>query len=181
VTLPDPQRPLGLEARAVRLVEPDEAWPRLFDAEATRLAEALGPLARAIEHYGSTAVPGLLAKPILDLLVGTDAFGDPAPFVTRLAPIGYEYAPWAGVPGHQVYGRGQPRTHLLHLVPFGGPAWHRSLAFRDRLRADASLRDGYAALKRELAARYPTDRARYTAEKSAFIDQVVGPPAVEGR
>jgi GrpB-like predicted nucleotidyltransferase (UPF0157 family) len=141
-----------------------------------RIAETLGPLARAIEHYGSTAVPGLPAKPILDLLVGTDQFGDPVPFVTRLAPLGYEYASWAGVPGHQVFGRGRPRTHLLHLVPFGGPAWQRALGFRDRLRADSTLRDEYAALKHALAERYPTDRAQYTAEKASFIDRVVGPP-----
>jgi GrpB-like predicted nucleotidyltransferase (UPF0157 family) len=169
-----PDSPLGLEKGAVRLVDPDPRWEALFRVEAERIAHALGPLARAIEHYGSTSIPGLAAKPILDLLVGTDRFGDPGPFAARLEPLGYEYAPWAGVPGHQVFGRGQPRTHLLHLVQFDGPSWHEALRFRDRLRADAKLRDAYATLKRELAARFPADRPRYTAEKSAFIEQVVG-------
>ena len=176
---PNPNSPLGLEAHAVRLVESDPTWPAQFEVEAARIRGALGPLARAIEHYGSTAVPGLPAKPILDLLVGTDQFGDHAPFLARLEPLGYEYASWARVPGHQVFGRGRPRTHLLHLVPFGDLAWHRALAFRDRLRTDDLLRDEYAALKHVLAARYPMDRAQYTIAKASFIDRVVGPPAGE--
>lgn len=170
----DSDSALGLEVGTVRLVDYDPRWPTLFGVEATRVAEALGSLARAVEHYGSTSVPGLAAKPILDLIVGTDQFGDPAPFTTRLEPLGYEYAHWAGVAGHQVFGRGRPRTHLLHVVPFDGPTWRRALRFRDSLRSDGTLRDAYAALKRELAARYPNDRPRYTAGKTAFIESVVG-------
>ncbi len=114
---------LGLELNAVRLVDSDPRWPTLFVAETVRILEALGPLARGIEHYGSTSVDGLVAKPILDILVGTDQFGDPKPFAFRLEPLGYEYAHWAAVPDHQLFGRGQPRTHLLHVVRFGGLEW----------------------------------------------------------
>ncbi|MBA3670712.1 MAG: GrpB family protein [Gemmatimonadaceae bacterium] len=169
----DPDDDLGLDAGTVRLANYDPRWPALFRAEAERILEALGPLARAVEHYGSTSVPGLAAKPILDILVGTDQFGDPGPFTARLEPLGYEYAHWAGVPDHQVFGRGAPRSHLLHLVQFDGSSWRDALRFRDRLRTDATQRQAYAAVKLELATRYPTDRPRYTAEKGAFIEGVV--------
>ncbi|MEO8329073.1 MAG: GrpB family protein [Candidatus Nanopelagicales bacterium] len=165
---------LALEANAVRLVNFDPRWQALFIAETARILEALGPLARGIEHYGSTSVEGLAAKPILDILVGTDQFGDPKPFASRLEPLGYEFAHWAGVPGHQVFGLGQPRTHLLHVVRFGEVEWHQALNFRDRLRSDSNVRNAYSELKRELAAKYPTDKPRYTAEKTSFIDAVVG-------
>lgn len=169
------QSGLGLEANAVRLVESDPRWPALFTAEAERIAKALGPLAKGIEHYGSTSVAGLAAKPILDVLVGTDQFEDPDVFTVRLEPLGYDYAHWAGLSGHHVFGLGQPRTHLLHVVRFGGAEWHQALQFRDRLRSDVEMRNAYSTLKRELAAKYPTDRPRYTSEKTSFIEAVVGP------
>ena len=165
---------LGLEARTVSLVDSDPKWPEYFRVEAERIVEALGSFARAVEHYGSTSVPELAAKPILDILVGTEKFGDSSPFAARLEPLGYEYAHWAGVSGHQVFGRGQPRTHLLHVVRFDGAEWHQALRFRDRLRSSIELRKAYSALKKELAAKYPTNRPRYTAEKTSFIEAVVG-------
>ena len=168
-----PDHDLGLEAGTVRLVEADPRWPVLFQAEARRIAEALGPLARAVEHYGSTSVHGLAAKPILDILVGTDDPRNPAPFAARLEPIGYEYAHWAGVPGHLVFGRGAPRTHLVHVVQFEGAEWRDALRFRDRLRADDALRRAYVELKCELATRFPADRSRYTAGKTAFVRRAV--------
>lgn len=163
----------------MRLVDSDPRWPELFTFEAARIADALGPLARAIEHYGSTSVPQLAAKPILDILIGTEEFGDPDPFTIRLEPVGYEYAHWAGVPGHQVFGRGHPRTHLLHVVRFDDAEWRQALRFRDRLRSDVNLRNAYSHLKRELAAKYPDDKPRYTEEKTSFIEAVVGPHGLD--
>jgi hypothetical protein len=97
----------------------------------------------------------------------------PAVEVAALVPLGYEYAPWAGVPEHLVFGRGRVRTHLVHVVEHGGPAWQRALRFRDALRADAALAAAYADLKAALALRYPAERARYTAAKAAFIERVL--------
>jgi GrpB-like predicted nucleotidyltransferase (UPF0157 family) len=114
-----------------------------------------------------------VAKPLLDILVGGSEATDAAPYVAVLAPLGYDYSPHAGVPEHLVFGRGPARTHLVHVVRHGGGAWHRGLAFRDALRADAALRDRYAALKRELAQRHGGERNRYTAAKSAFVEQVL--------
>jgi GrpB-like predicted nucleotidyltransferase (UPF0157 family) len=138
-----------------------------------RLSDALGDLALAIEHFGSTSVPGIVAKPLLDILVGGPEATDPDPYIGALARLGYDYAPHAGVPDHFVFGRGLARTHLVHVVRYGAGAWHRALAFRDALRADTALRDAYAALKRELAQSYSTERSRYTELKSAFVERVL--------
>jgi GrpB-like predicted nucleotidyltransferase (UPF0157 family) len=168
----DPALP-GLTHGTVRLVEWTPRWAELFEVEAERLSEALGDLAIAIEHYGSTSVPGLVAKPLLDILVGGPDATDPLPYIAALTPLGYDYAPHAGVPEHLVFGRGTARTHLLHAVRYGGKAWRRGLAFRDALRADPKLREEYAALKRGLAERHAADRSRYTDAKSAFVDRVL--------
>jgi GrpB-like predicted nucleotidyltransferase (UPF0157 family) len=171
----------GLAHGAVQLAEWTPRWGELFAVEAARLRGALGNLAVAIEHYGSTSVPGLVAKPLLDILVGGPDASDAAPYIAALVPLGYDYAANAGVADHLVFGRGTTRTHLVHVVRYGGRAWQRGLAFRDALREDVALRDTYAALKRELAQQYGTERSRYTAGKSVFVQRVLSatrePPA----
>jgi GrpB-like predicted nucleotidyltransferase (UPF0157 family) len=157
----------------VQLANWTPRWAELFTEEAVRLRVALGDLALAIEHYGSTSVPGLVAKPLLDILVGGPETTDASPYIAALAPLGYDYAAHAGVAEHLVFGRGLARTHLVHVVRYGSAAWHRALAFRDALRGDAALRESYAALKRELAQRYGIDRNRYTEGKSAFVEHVL--------
>lgn len=164
--------PLGLGSGQVRLARPDPRWQRWFEEEAERIRAALQDREAAVEHVGSTSVPGLAAKPILDLLLGLPAPIDLPPVIAALNKLGYEHATWAGVPGSEVFGKGQPRTHLVHLVPIGSASWQRMLRFRDRLRADAGLRDDYGALKQALAARFPQDRAAYTEAKAAFITRV---------
>ena len=177
----DPALP-GLAHGVVELADWTPRWGELFAVEATCLRGALGDLAIAVEHYGSTSVPGLVAKPLLDILVGGPDASDATPYRSLLTPLGYDYAANAGVPDHLVFGRGTARTHLVHVVRYGGGSWQRALAFRDALRRDAGLRDTYAALKRELAQHHRLDRSRYTEAKSAFIEQVLQgyrePPAV---
>ena len=168
----DPALP-GLSHGAVQLMEWTPRWSELFIAEASQLRGALGDLAIAIEHYGSTSVPGLVAKPILDILVGGVQIDEPEPYIEALLPLGYDYAAHAGVPDHLVFGRGAARSHLVHVVQYGSLAWHRALAFRDALRADPRLRDTYGALKRTLALSYGDERSRYTAAKSGFVEQVL--------
>jgi GrpB-like predicted nucleotidyltransferase (UPF0157 family) len=168
----DPALP-GLAHGTVQLAEWTPRWAELFAEEAQRLRIALGNLAVAIEHYGSTSVPGLVAKPLLDILVGGPEATDAAPYRVALEPLGYDYAAHAGVPEHLVFGRGTARTHLVHVVRYGGGAWHRALAFRDALRADAGLRERYAALKRDLAQQHGAERSHYTAAKSAFVEHVL--------
>lgn len=174
--------PLGLESRTVRVVPYDARWPALFRAEATRLARAIsaaGIPALILEPVGSTAVPGLAAKPILDLAAGRRSEISADDYVPVLEAAGYVYRGNSGLPGREFFRRGDPRSHHLHLVECGGWHWRRYLGFRDALRADAVLRDAYAALKHNLAAQYPHDREAYIAGKTHFVEAVAHAQGIE--
>jgi len=164
---------LGLKHNTNRLVDYDPDWPAAFEAERRRLAEALGAVARGIEHYGSTSVSGMKAKPILDILIGVMPLEDWRQCHDPLLALGYDYAAHAGVPGHHIFGRGRDtteRTHLVHVVELGGESWRSNLAFRDALRTDPALREAYLAEKEHAVTAAPDSRARYNEAKQAFID-----------
>lgn len=166
---------LGLTHNENRLVEYDPRWPALFEHERARLAAGLGALGLAIEHYGSTAIPGLPAKPILDILVGVRPLDRWRDCHDPLVALGYDYAKDAGVPGHYIFGRGRhkgERTHLVHIVELGGESWTSNLAFRDALRTDLDLRARYVTLKQEAIARAPEGRAAYNDLKSEGIAEM---------
>jgi GrpB-like predicted nucleotidyltransferase (UPF0157 family) len=163
---------LGLKANLNLLVAYDPLWPVAFEDEKVRLAKVLGPVAKRIEHYGSTAVPGLCAKPILDIMVGIAPLSEWERCRPALEALGYDYAEGAGIPEHYIFGRGRDRmerTHLVHVVEYQGESWRGSLAFRDALRRDASLRESYAQEKERAAAAAPGNRAAYNLQKGAFI------------
>ena len=165
---------LGLERGTVRLVPYDPAWPALFADEAGRLRPALGPaLPLALEHMGSTAVPGLPAKPVLDLLAGHPPGAPVASYVAALVRAGYVHRGEQGIPGREFFRRGDPRAYHLHLAVDGGTFWREHLAFRDALRTRPELRDAYADLKLDLARRFPRDRESYTNGKTGFVRRVV--------
>jgi GrpB-like predicted nucleotidyltransferase (UPF0157 family) len=161
---------LGLEQGVNRLCEHNPLWAQAFEHEAARLRAALGARAIDIQHYGSTAVAGLRAKPILDLLIGVAHIDEGLAFIPTLGALGYDYAGSQGIAEHHIFGLGLARTHLTHVIEHGGEQWRRCLLFRDRLRAEPKLRRAYEALKLDLAARYPDNRPAYTAGKSAFIE-----------
>src|SRR5205814_208261 len=146
-------RRLGLEPGAVRLVVYDEAWRLLFCQERDRLLASLARGARVmhLEHIGSTAVLGLAAKPILDMLAAPADAGSVDSFVPPLQQAGYEYRPLVSTADRHFFRRGVPRQYHLHLTQFGSAVWNDQLTFRDRLRADASVARAYETLKRELA------------------------------
>jgi GrpB-like predicted nucleotidyltransferase (UPF0157 family) len=164
--------PLGLEPKKVRLRDSDARWPELYRAEHARLLPAIGPLVVGIEHFGSTSIPGIKAKPILDILVGLRKFDDGLLLVEPLASLGYDYVGAEMVPHDHLFGLGVARTHLLHAVEHGGYHWTRNLRFRDALRADPGLAAAYEAMKVDLATRFADSRAEYTAAKKAFIDKI---------
>jgi GrpB-like predicted nucleotidyltransferase (UPF0157 family) len=166
---------LGLESGVVRLVPYHAAWPRAFMTESRRLRRQLqdAGLPVTLEHMGSTAVPGLIAKPVLDILAGYPRGADPAPYVRAFVDAGYVHRGEQEIPGREFFRRGDPRAYHVHLVAIGSPFWLDHLAFRDRLRADVALRDAYAALKWELAGRFPNDRASYIEGKTDFVRSVL--------
>ncbi len=164
-----------LAARPVIVVDYDPNWPQAFDREHKRIVAALANVAgvTGIDHVGSTAVPGLAAKPIIDIMIGVRKLADGEQCIEPLEALGYEYKGEQGIPGRLYFGKGEPRTHHLHMVKHGCDFWERHLLFRDLLREQPDLRDEYAALKRALAERYRTDREGYTEAKTPFIQSAL--------
>lgn len=165
----------GLPPGSVVLADHNPKWAVLYVEEAARLATALGPAAIAMEHYGSTAIPGIKAKPILDILVGVRRLDDALEHIEALAALGYEHAADAGIPDHHIFAKGHARTHIVHFVEYGSARWEEALRFRDRLRAEPEEAKAYERLKIELAALHPDDRAAYTAGKTDFVERVQAP------
>jgi GrpB-like predicted nucleotidyltransferase (UPF0157 family) len=163
----------------VELVAYDPDWPGLFALEAERLRAVLDPAqVLGIEHFGSTAVPGLIAKPIIDILIAVCSLARAkAEAVAPILSLGYVY--WEDNPGpdRMFFVKGMPpygtrRTHHVHITEPAGEMWQRRLAFRDYLRAHPDEAQRYAALKRDLAQRYPTDREAYTDAKTDYVEAV---------
>lgn len=155
----------------IRVAPYDPAWPGRFAEERAGLSEAIGVWATGgIHHVGSTAVPGLDAKPIVDILVGVEGLEESRACFEPLATLDYLYAPYRAEEMHW-FCKPNPsrRTHHLHLVPTDSSRFREELAFRDRLRADPAIAKEYAALKRDLAARFSRDREAYTDAKADFI------------
>jgi len=160
----------------IQLVPPDPSWPAQFELERAALEDAIGEWARGgIHHIGSTSVPHLEAKPIIDILVGVSDLATARACFGPLAELDYLYAPYLPEEMHW-FCKPDParRTHHLHLVPVGSQRYRDELDFRDRLREDPRIAGHYASLKRELAERYRDDRDAYTQAKSAFVLAVLG-------
>ena len=163
----------------ITLVDYDPGWPAAFEEEATRLRDALGPLARRIEHNGSTSIPGMLAKPVIDIQISVakleplSAYGEP------LGRLGYSHTPHPDDAVCPFFKRPDrwPHTHHVHVVEAGGREEQCTLAFRDYLRTHADEARAYEALKRHLAARFIGDtsqaREQYSMAKSDFVERII--------
>jgi len=162
----------------VEIVPYDPVWVSLFDTEAARLRAALDPgLVAGIEHFGSTAVPGLAAKPIIDILVAVTSLATAmATMVEPIKALGYAYWAENPKPDRMFFVKGMPpygerRTHHVHITQPDGEMWRRRLPFRDYLRANPDEARRYETLKRDLATRFPADRERYTDAKSEYLEE----------
>jgi GrpB-like predicted nucleotidyltransferase (UPF0157 family) len=161
------------DAESVVVIEAYSAsWPGAFAAERARLTEIFGLPAERMEHVGSTAIPGLAAKPVIDIMVGADSLDGIEACIPRAVAGGYRYVEEfnALIPERRYFEKAN-RIHV-HAVAQGGPFWVRMLAFRDALRADASLRQDYESLKRRLAEAHRGDLAAYTDAKTPFIRSI---------
>jgi GrpB-like predicted nucleotidyltransferase (UPF0157 family) len=174
---------LGLGPIA-RLVEYNPEWPRLYLDEKARILAAIGPWVSRIEHVGSTAVQGLAAKPILDILVGLRDLADAGLCIPRMEGLGYEYVPEyeKELPMRRYFRKGprENRTHHVHMVEEGSDFWLEHLRFRDYLRDHPKEARRYERLKRDLAARFANDRDAYTASKAEFIRSILSQAAEAG-
>ena len=164
---------------SVVIVPPDPSWAIAFEHARSDMLLALGGRALGVEHIGSTSVPGLAAKPIIDLLIGVATMEDVPPCVPILEARGWEFP----VDFNRDLGARRfflrrnaegVRTHHAHFVVHRGPLWVEYLLFRDRLRASPDLRARYEELKRDLAGKFHDQRERYTASKTGFVKDVLG-------
>lgn len=167
-----------MSVEPVYVVPYDSSWPLLFARERDRILGVAGEWVDRIEHVGSTAVSGLAAKPVVDLLVGLRAISDAGACVSPLEGVGYSYWAEGAEPCHHLFVRFvdeemTARTHNLHLTEIRSPYWRDRLLFRDYLRENAETAQTYARLKRELAHRYRDDREAYTAAKSCFVSEIL--------
>jgi len=159
----------------VRIVPYDPSWPERFEEERAALADAIGDwVLGGIHHVGSTSVPGLEAKPVIDILVGVRDLDESRSCFDLLDTLGYLYAPYRSSEMHW-FCKPDPsrRTHHLHLVPAGSSRFRDELVFRDYLRTHRDVAEEYGALKRRLAKEFEHDREAYTDAKTEFISATV--------
>jgi GrpB-like predicted nucleotidyltransferase (UPF0157 family) len=162
----------------VTIVPADPAWTEKFEAGALLVRAALGNLVLGVEHIGSTSVPGLAAKPVVDMLVGLASMDEVLAARTALEARGWEFPESINaLLSDRRFGKLAPggvRSHHVHIVVFEGDEWRRLVAFRNALRASPELARRYEALKRDLAAKFADQREKYTAAKTDFVDDVLG-------
>ena len=155
-----------------RIVEYDQRWPILYEEEKALVVAATGTMADRVEHIGSTAVPGLGAKPIIDMMVGVPSVEGAERQRETLEGVGYE---WRGetVPGTLYLRKAKPRRFNLHLTQWDGDFWLTKILFRDFLRTHPETARQYEDLKRELMAQLASDPPAYNDAKASFIESVV--------
>ena len=162
-------------SQKIELKQYDHSWPEKFQIEKAALNVALeGFVYGAIEHVGSTSIPGLMAKPVIDIMVGVKSLELSKPCIQILEKHNYKYFPykidvmhWFCKPSDEF------RTHHLHLIPYQSELWKERIKFRDLLLNNDSVFKGYQSLKLELAKKYENDREKYTQEKWPFIKKAL--------
>jgi GrpB-like predicted nucleotidyltransferase (UPF0157 family) len=168
---------IGLERGVVRLAPYEDSWARVYEAEKARLQAAVGEHVLDIQHVGSTAIPGTVAKPILDIAVAVRSFEEAYVCVAPIEALGYEYKGENGIPRRHYFVRRDPETGQtlihLHMNELDGPDWENQVFFRDYMLAHPEAAEEYTALKQRLAAQFPRDREAYTEGKAPFIERIL--------
>ena len=166
---------IGLQRGSVKLVPYSSEWQSLFADEERILSASIGTYVMDIQHVGSTAIPGLEAKPVIDIAIPVRQLEDVEKCIKPLECLGYEHRADAGHPGRFFFAKGNPsrRTHYLHLVEWTSDSWKSYIRFRDYLRQHKEVAREYVRLKRELARKSQGNRAFYTPGKAEFIKSVL--------
>ncbi|WP_459193823.1 GrpB family protein [Halosimplex sp. J119] len=165
---------VGLERGTVELEPYRDEWRDHYEREVQRLTEIAGEWFLDFEHIGSTAIEGMVAKPIIDILAVVEEVDEANDLVPILEEHGYEHRP-GDVEGRLFLAKGPPtnRTHYLSITEQGSDFYREKLAFREYLREHHEAADQYASLKKRLAEAHPENRERYTAEKGAYIRDIL--------
>ena len=169
----------GLKRGTVQLVEHDAEWKRLFAEEKERLAAVLESVVLEIEHIGSTAIPGVPAKPIIDIAVLAPSFEKVQDVIEKLGALGYHYDEPRSSSERYFFSKGEPTSHHLSVTRPGVSYWHRQILFRDYLRSHSDVAAEYAELKRQLAKERHDNLQAYTGGKGQFIQQVLAKAETE--
>ncbi len=154
----------------------DPSWPEIFAGEAQAIRQALGNTLVGIEHVGSTAIPGLAAKPVIDIVACVTSLAAGTAAIPALEALGYDCRGENGIPGRLFFRKGLVefrRTHHLHLVEAGHEQWTSMLAFRDYLRARPGDARRYEELKHALAEKFRDNRSAYTNGKTQFVQAIL--------
>jgi GrpB-like predicted nucleotidyltransferase (UPF0157 family) len=173
---------IGLKRNTLAIIDHDPSWTVLAAQACQAVRDACGELLIDVQHVGSTAVPNLPAKPIVDLAAAVVTFDSALEVVTRLTRIGYLYRGDHGDSGgHLLVTECAPdiRTIHMHVVEYNGRQWRDYLAFRDLLRHRSAIRKSYAELKRHLASICRDDRKLYTDSKAGFIRRILDDAVTE--
>ena len=164
---------IGLERGVVRLVPYATEWVQQFELEKSALQQVLAAYILDIQHVGSTAIPGMLAKPIIDIAIAVTDFDKSRVCIPLMEGLGYEYRAEQGIPRRHMFARGNPRTFHVHMLEIESLEWQNHLLFRDYLCQHPDDAKEYAQLKLQLATKYPQDRVAYTDGKAPFIQRML--------
>lgn len=169
---------MGDNINEVVIVDYNPTWPALFEQEKARLLAVAGPWIEDIQHVGSTAIPGLAAKPIIDIMIAIYDLNDVEKCVAPIESLGYGYMGEYGLPERHFFRKPPPdgwqgRTHHIHMVLKGSNQWINQVSFRDYLCTHPEAREEYQDLKRALAQQYGNDREGYTDAKQEFIFSIL--------
>ncbi|RQW11088.1 GrpB family protein [candidate division KSB1 bacterium] len=164
---------IGLAKGTVALHPYTLAWKCLYEEERETMKDVLGKAILDIQHVGSTSIPAMIAKPIIDIAVAVDSFEGATVTIKPLENLGYEYRGELGIPRRHYFSKGDPCTHHIHMVEFKSREWINHLAFRDYLIQHPESAKAYADLKRTLAKMFAMDRKAYTEGKAAFINKIL--------
>jgi len=167
------QFPLGLKRGELRVSPYREEWKNLFEIEKRDIKKIIGDYIKDIQHVGSTSIPGMPAKPILDIAIAVKDFEEARICIKPLCDMGYTFKGENGIPRRHYFLKGEPCTHHIHLLEKISEEWERLILFRDYLRANQKTAEEYKELKRNLSEKLQGDRKAYQAAKSDFVASVI--------
>ena len=167
------QRLLGLKRGELRVSPYKEEWKNLFEIEKKNIEEAIGDDIKDIQHVGSTSIPGMPAKPILDIAIAVKDFEEARICIKPLCNMGYTFKGENGIPRRHYFLKGESCTHHIHLLEKDSEEWEKLILFRDYLRTHQNTAEEYKKLKRNLSEKLQGDRKAYQAAKTDFVEAVI--------